>query len=147
MKARFYKIEQARAVCQEHRLNQLEIPRVVQFAVGGYTVLAEERIAFSESPGAIAQHYQEAGCHLTTAINQLASFICLTVFSDVDYRNIPVLGCDQIGLIDLEEMDGPEIGIYGTGGHLPRKGLINCVSQLHQPLVQQIADIYRVKAC
>ncbi len=81
---------------------------------------------------------------LDETIHQLAFFITKTGFSDVDHRNIPIIidheGQKRIVLVDLEEMNSAQEGIYGNK-KFSRKGLICCLgTEKHIDIVLQEAS-------
>lgn len=141
----------AHEVCRSNQLRLLKIPHAKllgsyiveeKFELGGASVLEEEFGKYSSS--------------ITETMRQLAVFICKTGFTDVTWRNIPVLaksgdklGLKSIALIDLEEVDPNEenaaIGLFGipdeNGFSIPhRRGLIGCVSEAQFKLIQKVAE-------
>jgi hypothetical protein len=127
---RFANMERAREVCKEHNLNLLIVPKAEKFTVGGITIIAEERMDIGQNMEAEKENYRLGG--LDETVRQLAVFIAKTGFSDVAWRNIPLLDRDsqfegnrRVALIDLEEMGGALIGLFT--GPTQRPGLIGCV--------------------
>lgn len=125
---RFANMVKAQQVCLVHQLGLLVIPHAKKFNVAGMTLIAEERLNINQNESAQEHLYQLSGLNETT--KQLATFIAKTGFSDVEWRNMPLIdtapefqGNRRVGLIDLEEMDGADTGIFGGG----RRGLIRCL--------------------
>ncbi|EKE08203.1 MAG: hypothetical protein ACD_17C00291G0004 [uncultured bacterium] len=126
----------AKEVCLAHQLGLLIIPHAKKFHVDGRTLIAEECFDVQQHESAQERLYSElSGLNETT--RQLATFIAKTGFSDVEWRNMPIIddapvfqGSRRVALVDLEEMDSPEIGIFGGG--LGRRGLIRCLSSEEQ---------------
>ncbi len=89
------------------------------------------------------QNFHDYATSLNEAIRQLAVFICKTGYSDVRWRNIPVLnnsldenGNRKIALIDIEEMDSPEVGLFGGAR---TRGLVRCVNEEQGKIVEEVA--------
>jgi len=137
---RFANMVKAKEVCLVHQLGLLTIPRakIVEVEARGhkYTLIAEERLNVNPNASAQEQHYQELP-GLNETARQLATFIAKTGFSDVEWRNIPLLddapqflGERRVALVDLEEMESADIGIFGGG--FGRRGLIRCLTTEEQ---------------
>jgi hypothetical protein len=133
---RFENMVKAQEVCLTHQLGLLVIPHAKKFNVGGRTFIAEQRFDVQQHESAQERLYAELpGLNETT--RQLATFIAKTGFSDVEWRNMPIVddtpefqGSRRVTLVDLEEMGHPETGIFGGG--LGRRGLIRCLSSEQQ---------------
>jgi len=133
---RFENMVKAQEVCLAHQLGLLVIPHAKKFNVGGRTFIAEQRFDVQQHESAQERLYAELpGLNETT--RQLATFIAKTGFSDVEWRNMPIVddtpefqGSRRVTLVDLEEMGHPETGIFGGG--LGRRGLIRCLSSEEQ---------------
>jgi len=134
IKNRFKNMVQAQKVCLAHQLDQLVVPHAKVFELEAQgkkiTILAEERLSFPQDESAQEKLYQTLP-GLDKAIEQLTTFIAKTAYSDVTWRNLPVLNGDlsfqgprRIGLIDLEETKGAAGGIFGAPF---RRGLIGCL--------------------
>lgn len=154
MEERYEQIIRARTVCRVHQLGLLVIPKVKPFTVKvgdqEYGLLAEERLDFHADRGAQRHYFQRYASDLTEAIRQLAVFICKTGYSDVCWRNNPILEksldeprCRKIGLFDLEEMKGAEIGLFGHTSGI-RQGLVGCVTAEQGEMVKRVAEEYGV---
>ena len=144
---RFKNMVTAETVCRTHDLGLLVIPRAqkieIQHNDRRYTVLAEEKIDINPESSAQEQHYAEYASSLNEAIRQLALFICKTKFSDVEWRNNPIVdnsldanGNRKIALIDLEEMRSLEDGLFGS---CLRRGLVECVNEEQGAIVVEEA--------
>lgn len=136
MKVRYRSMVDAKTVCRVHELGLLVIPNARLFSVDvdgeNYDVIAERKLDIDAVEGMQEKNFEDYGSSLDAAIQQLAVFIAKTGFSDVEWRNIPVLndtvdenGNGKIGLVDIEEMEGIDRGLFG--GHY-RRGLVNCVN-------------------
>lgn len=128
---RFANMVKAKEVCLAHQLNLIIVPHAKKFNAAGMTLIAEERLNINLNESAQEHFYQLPG--LNETVKQLATFITKTGFSDVEWRNMPIVdtapdfpGNRHVALIDLEEMSGAEIGIFGNRG-LYRRGLIQCL--------------------
>ena len=149
MNDRYQKIVQAQIVVKEQNLNLLVIPSAKLFTVAvenrTYEILAEEKLDINPYESRQEQYFRTCARSLDGAIKQLAEFICKTGYSDVDWRNIPILnnsldqnGNRQIALVDIEDMNGAETGLFG--GDWDIRGLVRCVNQAQGTLVQVIAQ-------
>lgn len=125
----------ARDVCKAHELGLLIIPHAKLFEVEhkgkAITVIAEEHLDIQSESIQEESFLKLPG--LNESVRQLTTFIAHTEFSDVEWRNIPIVdiapeftGSRRIALIDLEEMGGAETGIYGNYLQM-RRGLIRCL--------------------
>jgi hypothetical protein len=116
---RYANMVKALRVCKELGLDCLVVPHA-KIIPGKYDVIAEEKLDLCEGEE-IAENDREK------VVAHIAQFIVHTDFSDVEYRNIPCVqkkGKMKIGLVDLEEMKGASIGLFGQSS--PRRtGLIN----------------------
>lgn len=127
---RFANMVKAKEVCLTHRLSLLVIPHAQKFNVDGMTLIAEECVNINQNESAQEHLYQLSG--LNETVRQLVTFIAKTGFSDVEWRNMPLVdtapefqGNRCVALIDLEEMDGADTGIFGGG--FGRRGLVRCL--------------------
>jgi hypothetical protein len=132
---RLANIRRAEEVCKAHKLGLLLIPRAKKIVIAGKTLLVEERIPLQNDESAQEKLYHDLS-GLDETIKQLALFIIKTGFSDVEWRNVPIvddspgfLGNRRIALIDLEEMGDVAKGIYGNGF---RRGLIGILATEQQ---------------
>lgn len=128
--SRFANMVKAVEVCTANRLNLLVVPHAKKFNVDGMVFIAEERVDINPNESAQEHLYQLSG--LNDTARQLAIFIAKTGFSDVEWRNMPLIdtapefqGNRRVALVDLEEMDGAATGIFGGG--LERRGLVGCL--------------------
>ena len=149
MRARFLTIRKAIAVCKTHQLSLLIIPKgkLYRLKIDGvvHDLLVEERLEI-DSGSDLGTKY---GSSLNEAVRQLARFVCLTGFSDVEWRNTPVLkertdslGNRMLALIDIEEMESEVVGLFGIG--LGHSGLIGCVSEEQRKIVLEVAQEHGV---
>ena len=132
---RFANMVKAKEVCLAHQLNLLVVPHAQKFNVAGMTLIAEESVDINQDESAQEHLYQLSGLNETA--RQLAAFIAKTGFSDVEWRNMPLVdtapefqGNRRVALIDLEEMDGANTGIFGGG--FGRRGLVRCLASEEQ---------------
>ncbi len=137
MKARYQSMIDAKTVCRIYELGLLVIPRAKLFQVNfdgeNYDIIAEEKVDIDAEESMQEKHYEDSADSLNEALRQLAVFIVHTGFSDVEWRNAPVLndslddkGNHKIALIDIEEMEGVKTGLFGGGW---RRGLVECVNE------------------
>lgn len=86
---------------------------------------------------------------LNETISQLAKFICITGYSDVKPENNPILektnklGQKKIGLIDLEFMEGPSVGLFSDTP--TRRGLIHYVNAEQKERIREISKEHGVE--
>lgn len=156
---RFDALVQAKHVCMTHQLESLIIPHALKFEIEfegtQYLMLAEEKLDIQAN-----EFYQEnLYCthidKLIPIIRQLATFIAKTEFSDVNWRNIPLLNTSlrntlQVALFDVDETEGAWTGFFGRKGYLGTKrlGLIGCAFTEEQiDLVLEEAAKLGVKDC
>jgi len=142
MSQRIANIIMAQKIIKQHGLSLLIIPNPLKepfkVIVGGeeYSVFAEWKLNINPHKEVQEQHHYDHSGELNRAIGQLFKFIWLTGFSDVKLDNIPVLenSVDEYGnwkivLLDLEEMEGPTLGLFGGSTELGiREGLVRFVS-------------------
>lgn len=145
MEQRFANMVRAQEVCMAHQLSLLIIPHAKKIDVDGMTIIAEQRFNIQQSESAQEYLYQELS-HLDETVRQLAIFILKTGFSDVVWRNMPIIndspefqGPRRVVIVDLEEMEGAADGIFG--GAYGRRGLIRCLFSEKQ------IDIVLAEAC
>lgn len=149
MKARYQRMVNAQTVVRTHQLRLLVIPNAKLFTVDAdgeeYEIIAEKKIDINPYESSQEQYFQDYAESLTETIRQLAVFICKTGYSDVEWRNIPIIknsldgnGNRKVALIDIEEMDRPDIGLFG-GGWGGRRGLVKCVNEEQGKIVESIA--------
>jgi hypothetical protein len=149
IESRFANMVKAVEVCTTNRLDLLVVPHAKKFNVNGVTLIAEERLDINQNESAQEHLYQLPG--LDKTVRQLAIFIAKTGFSDVVWRNIPLVdtasefqGDRRIALVDLEEMNGAEEGIFG--GAYGRRGLVCCLcSEAQIDIV--LAEAQRQRVC
>ena len=130
---RFANMVKAYGVCLAHRLGLLVIPHAKKLNITGMTVIAEERVNINPNESAQEDLYRLPG--LNNTIRQLVTFISKTGFSDVEWRNMPLIdaapelqGDRCVALVDLEEMEDAATGIFGG----LRRGLIRCLHSEEQ---------------
>lgn len=148
MKARYQTMINAQTVVRTHQLGLLDIPNAKLFTVKvegeEHDIIAERRVDINPHESAQEQYFYDYAESLNETIRQLAVFICKTGYSDVEWRNNPVLnnsldenGNRKIALIDIEEMDRPETGLFGGGWG--RRGLVGCVTEEQGKIVETVA--------
>lgn len=153
MKARYQKMIDAQTIIRTHQLSLLVIPNAKLFTVNfegeEYVIIAEKKVDINPHESAQEQYFQDYAISLNEAIRQLAIFICKTGYSDVEWRNNPVLnnsldenGNRKIALLDIEKMDSPEIGLFGG---LKRRGLVRCVTEEQGKIVEEVAKQNGIK--
>lgn len=146
---RYDKMIDAQTVLRTHQLGLLVLPHAKLFEVDAdgerYQIIAEEKLDIDMNSSRQEQYFEEYADSLNEAISQLATFICKTGYSDVEYRNNPVLnnslGADghrKIALIDIEEMEDAEEGLFS--GYLGRTGLVNLVTEAQGEMVKKVAE-------
>ncbi len=154
MKARYQAMIKAWTVCRTHALGLLVIPNAKLFTVEAegevYEIIAEKKLDLNPSESAQEQYFEEYASSLNETIKQLAVFICKTGYSDVEWRNNPVLndapdqfGRRKIGLIDIEEMRSKKTGLFGDDD-TQRRGLVRCVTEVQGEKVKDIAEKYDI---
>lgn len=148
MHARYDSILKAQKICREYGLEKLAIPPSSLFTLRyndkQYDVLAEKKLDIDTDESIQEQIYYEYADDLTEAISQLAIFICKTGYSDVVWRNNPVLNSHadeaprKIALIDLEEVGDASTGLWGNIDPF-RRGLIGCINEEQAVIIHRIA--------
>ncbi len=148
IRKRYEAVIEAQNICREYGLDQLVIPSTsllsVEFEGKRYDLTAEEKLDVNTEETTQEKNYEEFAESLNEAISQLAIFICKTGYSDVEWRNNPVLsnslenGSRKIALLDLEEMSSQDIGLWGSVDP-KRRGLIGCINEEQAKRVHKIA--------
>ncbi len=125
----------AKTVCRVYDLDLLVIPGARKIEVQNHIIIVEKRMEIHPEESIQEQNYHEYAANLNETIRQLTAFISKTHFSDMEWRNAPIIenslddsGNCKIALIDLEEMEGAEDGLFGSA-FPPRKGLVACVNE------------------
>lgn len=137
----------AQIVVHTHQLGLLVIPKAklltIKIEDKKYKIIAQEKMLINQHEGAQEQYCLEHADSLNETIRQLATFICKTGYSDVVWINNPILnnsldenGNRKIALIDLEEMQDPEIGLFGNK---QRIGLVKSINEEQGKIVETIA--------
>jgi len=140
----------AQATRNRHNLDLLIIPHAKKFTVNEITLIAEERIDFRGDEDLQEELFMTLPTGLDETVDQLARFIAETGFSDVTWRNIPIIddapeftGQRRIALIDFERMNESNIGFFG--GWPGRIGLINCLfTERHIDIALTVAGNYQI---
>ncbi|KAF3361864.1 Uncharacterized protein PHSC3_001631 [Chlamydiales bacterium STE3] len=151
MVARYQNIIKAQTIVRTHQLNLLVIPNAQLFTlnIGGkeHAIIAEKRVDIDYYESVQEQHFQDYADSLNETIRQLAIFICLSGYSNVEWRNNPILneafdehGNRKIALIDLEKCKAPEAGLFGRSC----RGLVGCVTEEQGKIVLNIARQYGI---
>lgn len=154
MKARYQTMINSQTVVRTYKLGLLVIPNAKLFTVNvegeEHEIIAERKVDINPHESAQEQYFQDYAESLNEAIRQLAIFICKTGYGDVNWRNNPVLnnsldenGNRKIALIDLEEMDKPQVGLFGRGDG--RRGLVRCVNEEQGKIVEAVAKQNGIK--
>ena len=123
-----------------NQLGHLVIPHAKKFTVatddGRYPLIAMQHLDFNPNGSAQERLHHVYSHDLSEAYDQLAKFITLSDWSQVEWRYMPVLnaapvslGARRIALINLQEMDDARDGMYGTN---KSRGLIRCLSSEEQ---------------
>jgi hypothetical protein len=152
MKTRYQTMINALTVCRTHGLGLLVIPNAKLFTVEvegkEYEIIAEKKLCLNPTDSAQEKYFEEYASSLNETIRQLAVFICKTGYSDVEWRNNPVLndvpdqfGCRKIGLIDIEDMGSKTTGLFGGEG---RRGLVGCATEKQGKIIEGVAKKYGV---
>jgi hypothetical protein len=146
---RFQNMVEAKKISLAHDLNLLKIPSARELYIQGRALIAEECLDIQQEASKQEELYAKLS-GMEETVRQLAIFIAKTGFSDVEWRNIPIvddapgfLGSRRVALIDLEEMGergSPNTGIFGKGQI--RRGLIRCLSS-EQQIDIALAEAYR----
>ena len=151
MKDRYQNMIYAQTVIRSHQLGQLLIPNAKLFTVElegkKHEIIAERKIEINPNE----EYFLDYADSLNEAIRQLALFICKTGYSDVEWRNNPILnnsldgkGNRKIALIDLEEINDPEVGLFGKEN--TRRGLVGCVNEEQGKMIETIAKENHISA-
>ncbi len=154
MATRYQDMIKAQTIVRNHQLGLLVIPNAKLFKVEAegeeYEIIAERKVDINPHESAQEQNFHDYATSLNEAIRQLAVFICETGYSDVEWRNIPVLnnsldknGNRKIALIDIEEMNSPEVGLFGRERR--RRGLVRCVNEEQGKIVEEVAKRKGIK--
>lgn len=151
IKDRYEKALEAETILRVFQLSHLKVPacQMIPLKIDerSYDVLVEEKLIFDSSYSFQKKAFTLLDQDTEQAVAQLALFICKSGYSDVEYRNNPILdytlypSC-QIGLIDLEHLESTVWGLFGMNRKkhgIERKGLIGLCSQLVQDKVFKIA--------
>lgn len=152
IRSRYETIIRAETVVRVSKLSLLVVPRAKFFDIKDedgniHTIIAEQKVDIEDDESKQERLYANDSKTLDEAIKQLATFICETGYSDVTWRNNPVLnsppdseGNRKLVLIDTEEMGKPQLGLFGNVGRGPyRRGLIGCITSEQGAFVQEIA--------
>ncbi len=145
---RYQNMIYAQTVIRTHQLGLLIIPHAKLFTVDlgdeKHEIIAEQKMNINPHESAQEEYFLDYADSLNETIPQLALFICKTGYSDVEWRNNPILnnsfdGKDRkIALIDLEEMKSATDGLFG--GAFGRRGLVECVNEEQGEVVKTIAE-------
>lgn len=145
MKDRYQNMIYAQTVIRTDQLGLLVIPKAKLFTVdlGGkkYEVIAEQKVDINSHESVQEEYFLDFADSLNETIRQLGFFICKTGYSDVTWANNPILnnsldekGDRKIALIDLEEINDPEIGLFGEENR--RRGLVGCVNEKQAKMIK-----------
>lgn len=152
---RFQTMIKAQTIVRIHNLGLLYVPHAVYFTVGDNgenCIIAEQKLKINPDPSAQKQYFHDYAANLNETIRQLAIFICQTGSSDIEWRNIPILDNREgpnkekiIGLIDVEENNGPSNGLFGSDILFPRRGLVRCVNEEQGRIIEVVAKQHGIK--
>lgn len=131
----------AKYICDKFKLDLIKIPNtiIIDMICNGKNVkfTIEEKVDIMDT-GQTRTEFEKNPDLLDDTVYQLITFTVNTGFSDIDYRNIPIIKEDykndgnikkRIALIDLEDMDSVTIGLFGK----PRvRGLLKCIGNKKQ---------------
>ena len=131
----FANMIKAKEICDARQLDLLTIPRAKKLVVEGNALIAEERIDFCPNKSAQEELYRTS--NLNETVKQLAVFISKSGFSDVKWDNVPIINeaildhssPRKVALINLQNMHGAPLGIFGTSFD---RGLIRCLNSEEQ---------------
>jgi hypothetical protein len=133
---RYDNMMKAKRICMTHHLSQLVIPSAkkieLQHKDRKYVLIAEQKLDISKTDSKVEESFRKQPTAFEKTIRHITTFIAKTGFSDVTWRNIPLVAPEKpgepyrIALIDLAEMGNVDEGLWG--GSAGRRGLINCVS-------------------
>ncbi len=123
----------AETIIRVNQLRSLVIPRAKLLRIEEYEILVQKELHFD--PQRQERHLQDEWIH--EPLLELAKFVCDTGYSRVGWRNNPILTNKKIGLIDLQEMDSAEYGLFGKG--LERRGLVGCVNEEQGKMIEAVA--------
>lgn len=152
IKARYKKMINAQTVIRTHELGLLVVPKAKLFSVKAdgkkYDIIAEEKLDITPLESVQEQYFDEYGASLNETIRQLALFICKTGYSDVEWRNNPIInncvdehGNRKIALIDIEESieekDCVNVGLFGVSRR--RTGLVHLVNEEQGEIIEKVA--------
>lgn len=147
VRIRYQKMVRAQTLIRTYKLGLLALPRAKLFSVDvegkEYDIIAERKLDINTDKEVQERYFEEYANRLDESIRQLALFICKTGYSDVEYRNNPVMnsfdekGNCKIALIDIEEMYKSEIGLFGGG--FRRTGLVGLVNEVQCRIIEGIA--------
>lgn len=148
IKNRYEQILEAETIIRTYNYKHLKIPRCqlinLEFQNSKYDVLIEEKLEFDDSLKFQKQAFTSSDPQTQEALCELAVFICKSGYSDLAYRNNPILKTSsercQIGLIDLEHFESSPWGLCGTDQYnLNRKGLLSLCNTQMQKRIYEIA--------
>ncbi len=129
----------AETVIRINKLRLLVVPYAKLLRISGHEILVQEKLDFN--PQRQEQYLKSRWAR--KSLLELTEFVCKTHYSGVGWHNNPILnqgdeeGNHRIGLIDLKEMAGREIGLFGdTSG---RKGLFGCVNEEQRKMMEAAA--------
>lgn len=148
IKERYQKMIDAQTVIRTYQLGLLVIPNAKLFTVNvddeEYDIIAERKVDINPHTSAQEKYFQDHAESLEKAIQQLATFICKTGYSDVKWGNISVLkngdsenGNKKIVLFDVQKTLGAGIGLFGD--NMGSRGLVGCVTEKQGKMVAKIA--------
>lgn len=147
---RYDKMLDAETTCRLFALHHLKVPAChmisLNYEMQKLDILIEEKLDFKSDILEQKKLFARPNQSTQDALAQLAFFICKTGYSDVEYRNNPILHTPYddciIGLIDLEHFESTPWGLFGmvkSKHGISRKGLVALCSQAFDERIFEIA--------
>lgn len=136
-----------RTVCRTHNLGLLVIPNAKKLSINfqgkPHTFIVERKPDAILDPDIQEKLFAEYADNLNEVIRQLAEFICVTGYSDVDFNKFCVLSNSRdrnanykIALVNIGEMNDSLKGLFGN---TESRGLLRCVMPSQQQVVIDVA--------
>ncbi len=146
---RYKKMINAHYVLRINSLALLVLPHAKIFDVNvngeSHKIIAEQKLNIIVNESMQESLFYNSKEKLNDTIKQLALFICKTGYSDVEFRNNPIINNEngimdeknKIALLDIEETAGAEIGLFRG---FCRSGLIALVDKENNDAIKNIAQ-------
>lgn len=149
----------AETIVRTHNLGLLIIPRakIIALEINFSSIITkefpafivEEKLNFTPHTASQKALFHRDENTLEEAIRQLAIFICKTGYTDVEWRNNPIMIDNnmktdkKIALIDLEHLELPSAGLFGNS-KWKVTGLIGCTPITCHEMIRGIARDHRI---